>query len=157
MTDVNDLTLNAVEKEASQLYTKSWNYAIDYPTDGFVLEGQKTTQVKQSAFDRVNVRRLFLRLERYVYQIARYYVGEPNNTFTRRRLVADINPLFQSVKADGGMYDYLIKCDEENNTADVIDNNELKVTIAVKPVRTAEYVRVDFIATRTDTNFAELF
>jgi len=155
MNGVNDLAFNPREKEASQLYTKSFNYAKQYPLDGFVLEGQKTTQVKPSAFDRVNVRRLFLRLERFVYQISRYFVMEPNNVFTRRRLVAAIEPLFQTIKAEGGLYDFRIVCDETNNTPTVIDNNELKVAILLKPVRTAEFILVDFIATRTDANFDE--
>ena len=155
MTDVNDLAFNPRPKESDQLYTKSFNYAKQYPADGFILEGQKTSQVKPSAFDRVNVRRLFLRLERYVYQISRYFVMEPNNVFTRRRLVAAIEPLFQTVKAQGGLYDFRIVCDETNNTPSVIDNNELKVAILLKPVRTAEFILVDFIATRTDANFDE--
>lgn len=153
---INDLAFNPKDKEADQLYMKSFNYAKQYPFEGFVLEGQKTTQVKPSAFDRVNVRRLFLRLERYVYQVSRYFVYEPNNLFTRRRLVATINPLFQEIKAAGGMYDYRIVCDETNNTAEVIDHNELRVAILIKPVRTAEFILVDFIATRTDANFSEL-
>jgi len=155
MTEVNDLAFNPRPKESDQLYTKSFNYAKQYPLDGFVLEGQKTSQVKPSAFDRVNVRRLFLRLERYVYQISRYFVMEPNNVFTRRRLVAAIEPLFQTVKSQGGLYDFRIVCDETNNPPAVIDANELKVAILLKPVRTAEFILVDFIATRTDANFDE--
>lgn len=151
-----DLAFNPNIKEADQLYTKSFNYAKRYPLDGFILEGQKTTQAKPSAFDRVNVRRLFLRLERLVYQVARYFVYEPNNIFTRRLLVAVITPIFQSVKAAGGLYDYRIECSELNNTAEVIDHNELKVAILLKPVRTAEFILVDFVATRTDANFQEI-
>jgi phage tail sheath protein FI len=155
ITETNDLSFNPRPKEADLLYTKSFNYARLYPLEGAILEGQKTSQVKPSAFDRVNVRRLFLRLERFVYQVSRYYVMEPNNEFTRRSLVAAIEPQFASVKAAGGLYDYRIVCDETNNTAQVIDNNELKVAILLKPVRTAEFILVDFIATRTDANFDE--
>ena len=156
ITGINDLAFNPKDKEADQLYGKSFNYARQYPLDGFILEGQKTTQVKPSAFDRVNVRRLFLRLERFVYQVSRYFVYEPNNIFTRRRLVDTITPVFQSIKAQGGLYDYKIICDDTNNTGQVIDNNELRVAILLKPVRTAEFIIVDFIATRTDANFSEL-
>jgi hypothetical protein len=153
---INDLAFQPSNPDADQLYTKSINYAKRFPLAGFVLEGQKTTQVRPSAFDRVNVRRLFLRLERFTYQVARFFVYEPNNVPTRARLVATLDPLFASYKAQGGIIDYKIVCDETNNTPDVIDRNELKVAIFVKPVRTAEFILVDFIATRTDANFNEL-
>ena len=151
-----DIAFNPNGKAADQVYIKAINYAKQYPLDGFILEGQKTTQVKPSAFDRVNVRRLFLRLERVVYQVARYFVYEPNNSFTRRRLVDVITPIFQATKAAGGLYDYMIVCDETNNTAEVIDHNEMKVAILLKPTRTAEFILVDFVATRTDANFQEI-
>jgi hypothetical protein len=156
ITEINDIAFNPIVKEADQVYTKSLNYCKHNTFDGFSLEGQKTSQTRPSAFDRVNVRRLFLRLERFTYQVARYYVMEPNNLFTRRRLIAQLEPLFQSIKAQGGLYDYKIICDETNNTPAVIDANELKVTILIKAVRTAEFVLVDFVATRTDANFDEL-
>jgi hypothetical protein len=156
MTNISDIAFNPIVKEADQVYTKSINYAKFNTLDGFSLEGQKTTQARPSAFDRVNVRRLFLRLERVTYQLARYFVYEPNNLFTRRRLVSTLEPLFQSVKAQGGLFDYKIICDETNNTPEVIDANELKITILLKPVRTAEFILVDFVATRTDANFDEL-
>lgn len=151
-----DISYNPNGKAADQVYMKSINYAKQYPLDGFILEGQKTTQVKPSAFDRVNVRRLFLRLERVVYQVARYFVYEPNNDFTRSRLVDVITPIFQSTKAAGGLYDYMIISDETNNTPEVIDRNEMKVSILLKPTRTCEFLLVSFTATRTDANFTEI-
>ena len=156
LTDIVDLAFNPNDKAMDQLYTKSFNYAKQYPIDGFILEGQKTTQAKPSAFDRVNVRRLFLRLERLAYKVARYFVYEPNNMFTRRRLIAVLDPVFKSVQSAGGIYDYMIVCDQSNNTAEVIDRNELKVAILIKPTRTAEFIIVDFVATRTDANFQEI-
>ena len=153
---INDVSFNPKPKEADQLYIKSFNYAKQYPADGFILQGQKTSQVKPSAFDRVNVRRLFLRLERAVYLVSRYFVNEPNNEFTRSRLVASIEPLFQSVKAQGGLYDYRIVCDETNNTSSVIDNNELLISIGLKPVRTAEFILAEFIALDSGTSFDEV-
>ena len=153
---VNDLAFNPNDKDADQIYIKSINYAKRYPLDGFIAEGQKTTQVKPSAFDRVNVRRLFLRLERLAYQVSRYFVYEPNNFFTRRRLVDMLDPIFSRVKQQGGLYDYLIVCDERNNTPDVIDRNELKVAIYLKPVKTVEFILIDFIATRTGGDFSEI-
>jgi phage tail sheath protein FI len=156
LTNVVDLAFNPSTKEADQIYIKAMNYAKKYPLDGIVIEGQKTTQAKPSAFDRVNVRRLFLRLERMVYQVSRYFVYEPNNIFTRRRLLSTIEPIFKAVKTAGGLYDYMLVCDESNNTPQVIDNNELKVAILLKPVRTAEFILVDFVACRTSANFSEV-
>jgi len=153
---VNDLAYNPNGKDADQLYIKSINYAQKYPLDGFIAEGQKTTQVKPSAFDRVNVRRLFLRLERLVYEVSRYFVYEPNNYFTRRRLVDMVDPIFSRIKQQGGMYDYQIICDESNNTPDVIDRNELKIAFFIKPVKTAEFILVDFVAVNTGTDFNEV-
>lgn len=156
ISEINDISFNPTVKEADQVYIKNINYAKQNILEGFSVEGQKTTQAQMSAFDRVNVRRLFLRLERFVYQNARYFVYEPNNLFTRRRLVATIEPEFASIKTQGGLYDYRIVCDETVNTSEVIDRNELKVVILLRPVRTSEFILVDFVATRTDTNFNEL-
>ncbi len=138
------------------LYTKSFNYAQKYPLEGFILEGQKTTQVKSSAFDRVNVRRSFLRMERFVYQTMRQFVYETNNIFLRRRVVDVLTPYFNRIKSQGGLYDFKIICDESNNTGDVIDANELKCLIALKPARSVEFIRVDFVATRTNANFSDV-
>jgi hypothetical protein len=105
-----DTAFSPTIKQAGSIYGKNWNYAINYPYDGIVLEGQKTFQSKPSSFDRINVRRLFLRLERLVNKVARYYVYEPNNAYTRQRLVDTLDPIFQQVKSMGGLYDYTIKC-----------------------------------------------
>lgn len=142
-------------KQAGNIYLKNWNYAVNYPNEGIVLEGQKTFQVKASAFDRVNVRRLFLRLERLVYRVSRYFVYEPNNTFTRNRFVDQIEPSFSEVKYAGGIYDYLIKCNEENNTPQVIDNNELRIAIGIQPTKTIEFIMVQFVCTRTGVSIEE--
>lgn len=156
MTGVNDIAFNPIVKEADQVYIKSLNYAKYNSLDGFSVEGQKTTQARPSAFDRVNVRRLFLRLERYTYQVARYFVYEPNNVFTRRRLLSTLEPLFQSIKAQGGLYDYKLICDETNNDAETIDHNELKLSVLLQSTKTAEFILCDFVATRTGASFDEL-
>jgi hypothetical protein len=153
---VNDIAFNPKPKQMDAIYTKAWNYARMYPLDGIVLEGQKTLQVKPSAFDRVNVRRLFLRLERLAYQVLRRFVYEPNNYFTRTQILDILTPVFESVKVRGGLYDYKIICDESNNTPEVIDRNELKIAIALKATRTAEFVLCDFYALRTGASFNEI-
>ena len=153
---IADLAFQPTNRDADQLYTKSLNYAKLYPVDGFILEGQKTTLTKQSAFDRVNVRRLFLRLERATRQVLRFFVYEPNNLATRRRVFDTLNPIFASVKAEGGIFDYKIVVDESNNTPTTIDRNELNVTILIKPTRTIEFILVNFVGTRSDQDFSEL-
>jgi len=99
---------------------------------------------------------MFLALENSVRDTIKFFVFEPNTLFTRTQIVNTLSPLFETAKNSEGIYDYLIVCDERNNTPDVIDNNELKVDIYVKPVRTAEFILVSFIATKTSQSFSEL-
>ena len=111
---------------------------------------------KPSAFDRINVRRLFLTLEKETQALLKYYVFEPNDFATRNRLKGSLIPIFDQAKLNDGCYDYLLVCDTTNNTPDVIDNNELKISIYIQPVRAAEFILADFVATRTGVNFSEL-
>jgi phage tail sheath protein FI len=151
-----DIAFNPTGKQQDFIYSKSFNYALNYPYDGIILEGQKTLQVKPSAFDRINVRRLFLKLERFTYKTARYYVNEPNNIFTRTRLVDQLTPIFEDVKTRGGIYDYRIICDLSNNTPTSIDNNELRLAVLIKPTKTAEFIICDFYNLATGTSFSEV-
>ena len=156
MVSALDVAFSPTSKQAGEIYQKNWNYAINYPADGIILEGQKTLQVAPSCFDRVNVRRLFLRLERQTYKTARYFVYEGNTAYTRQRFVDTINPIFATAKSNGGVYDYKIICDTSNNTDDVIDNNEMRVKIGIKPVKTAEFILIDFVALSTGGSWSEL-
>ena len=151
-----DVAFSPTAFQADLIYDKCWNYAINYPNDGIVLEGQKTFQVKPSALDRVNARRLMLRLERATYKAMRWFMYEGNTAYLRQRVVDALDPYFKQCKIGGGCYDYVIKCDESNNTPETIDNNELHVSIGVKPVKTVEFIMVDFIVGRTDSSWAEL-
>jgi phage tail sheath protein FI len=156
INNIVDLAFNPNQKQRDFLYTISINPIVSFARDGFVVFGQKTLQNKPSAFDRVNVRRLFLTLERATQRALKYFVFEPNTEFTRTRLKNTITPIFELAKNTEGLYDYLIVCDERNNTSDVIDRNELAVDIYIKPVKAAEFILVNFIATRTGQNFQEL-
>ena len=156
LATVADLAVYPKQKHRDQLYKIGVNPIANFPNDGFVVFGQKTLQAKPSAFDRVNVRRLFLYLEKAVRATVKYYVFEPNTLFTRTNVVNVLTPIFEKVKNTEGMYDYLIVCDERNNTPFVIDQNELVVDIYIKPVRAAEFILCNFYATRTDQNFSEL-
>lgn len=154
-----DTSFNPNMRQAGEIYDVAWNYAINYQGEyinGIIQEGQKTFQSYHSAFDRVNVRRLFLRCERYVYFASRAFLYEPNTAYTRRRYVDTIKPFFESIKNRGGMYDYKIICDESNNTPDTIDRNELRVKIGIQPVKTIEFILVDFVASRTGSDWSEL-
>ena len=156
INNIVDIAFNPNQKQRDFLYPISINPIVFFNTDGFVIFGQKTLQTKPSAFDRINVRRLFLALEKSVQRSLRYFVFEPNSEFTRTRLKNTITPVFELAKNTEGLYDYLIVCDERNNTSDSIDRNELSVDIYVKPVKAAEFILVNFIATRTGQDFQEL-
>jgi len=156
VTGISDLAINPQQKQRDLLYKVSINPVVNFPNEGFVIMGQKTMLKTPSAFDRVNVRRLFLYLEKSVLATTKYFVFEPNTTFTRNRLVNTISPVFDLAKNTQGIYDYLIVCNDTNNTPDVIDDNSLVVDIYIKPVRTAEFILVNFYATRTSQNFQEL-
>lgn len=156
LNNVSDLSLYPKLKERDQLYKINMNPVANFPNDGFVVFGQKTLQRKPSAFDRINVRRLFLYLEKAVRATVKYFIFEPNTLFTRTQVVNVLTPIFENVKNTEGMYDYLIVCDERNNTPDVIDQNEMVIDIYIKPVRAAEFILVNFYATRTSQDFSEL-
>ena len=152
----NDLAVNPNQKQRDELYKANINPVAAFPGQVQVIFGQKTLNKKPSAFDRINVRRLFLALERPVKKASRFFVFDQNSEFTRTRVVNTLTPVFERAKNNEGLYDYLIVCDERNNTPSVIDANELVVDIYIKPTRAAEYILVNFYATRTDANFEEL-
>ena len=156
LPNVIDLAINPNQKQRDELYRSNINPVSFFPSQGQVIYGQKTLSKKPSSFDRINVRRLFLALERPTRKAAQFFVFEPNTTFTRTRLINTLTPIFERAKNNEGLYDYLIVCDERNNTADVIDNNQLVVDIYIKPVRASEFILINFFATRTDASFQEI-
>jgi len=156
VTFANDIAVNPNQKQRDELYKANINPVAQFPNQGLVVFGQKTLSKKSSAFDRINVRRLFLSLERPTKKVSRFFVFEQNTEFTRTRIVNTLTPIFERAKNNEGLYDYMIVCDERNNTPQVIDANELVVDIYIKPTRTAEFILVNFYATRTDANFEEL-
>lgn len=157
LTNVLDVSVNPNQKMRDRLYELGLNPIVFFNGLGYSVFGQKTLQTKPTAFDRINVRRLFNYLERTVQRTIQYFVFEPNTTFTRQRVVATLSPVFNTAIANDGIYDYMIICDERNNPDNVIDDNELIVDVYIKPVKTAEYVLLNFVATRTNQSFSELF
>lgn len=156
VTGVHAVSHNPSSKEQDQIYLKSWNYIRQYPFDGFIIEGQKTTLTKDSAFNRLNVRTLFLDLERYTYNVGRTFKYQVNNAYTREQFVQTLKVKFDDYKLRGGIYDYLIKCDDSNNTPETIDQQELRAAIYVKPARLIEYILVNMVATKTGANLEEI-
>lgn len=156
LTNVTDVAVNPTQRQRDLLYRINVNPIAFFPGDGYVIFGQKTLFTKPSAFDRINVRRLFLSLEKTTQSLLKYYVFEPNTFTTRTRLVNSLTPIFEQAKNNEGLYDYKLVCDERNNPPDVIDNNELRISIYIQPVRASEFILADFIATRTGVNFDEL-
>lgn len=154
---VSDISFNPKQNESDQIYSKGINYAKWSKSDGYWIEGQKTTMIGESVFSRVGARRMVFRLERFVRNTARYFVMENNTPATRRDFVDAISVAFESVVKAGGLKSYKIICDSTNNTDDVVDRNELRCSITFQATGAIEYILFDFIATRTgETNFTEL-
>ena len=156
VSNILDVAIYPRQKERDQLYKEGFNPVAFFPTEGFVIYGQKTLLRRPSAFDRLNVRRLFLSLEKATRQTLNYFVFEPNTLLTRTQIVNTLTPIFENAKNTEGLYDYLIICDERNNTPAVIDDNTIIVDIYIKPVRSAEFILANFYATRTGINFQEV-
>jgi hypothetical protein len=146
---IHAISLNPAPAEEDQIYLKNWNYCKQYPIEGFIIEGQKTTLTKNSAFNRINVRTLFLDLERFVTNVGRNYRYKVNNQFTREQFVQTIKPKLEDYTTRGGIYEYLIKCDDNLNTPEVIDANELRAAIYIKPSRLIEFILIDFIGCKS--------
>ena len=150
------LGYNPSQGERDTLYRARINPIVAFPGEGTVLFGDKTGLARNSAFSRINVRRLFLTIEEACKVAARSILFEFNDEFTRDQFKAMVNPYLRDVQARRGMTDFLVVCDETNNTGQVIDNNEFRADIFVKPARSINFITLTFIATRTGVDFAEV-
>ena len=139
-----------------KLYVSQVNPVTSFPGRGMVIFGQKTLQAENSAFSRINVRLLFNYIKRNLSQLLRAYVFELNDEFTRNSIKAQIDSFLQRIQTLRGVYEFLSVCDETNNTAQVIDNNELVVSVFLKPTRVAEYITLNLFATGSDVTISEL-
>ena len=138
------------------IYPKGLNPVVTFPGEGTVLFGDRTAQTKPSAFDRINVRRLFIVLEKAISIAAKYQLFEFNDAFTRAMFVSMVEPYLRDVQARRGVYDFKVICDETNNTPEVIDSNRFVADIYIKPARSINFIQLNFIATRTGVNFEEI-
>ena len=144
------------KSQRDRLYTNRINPIIFSPGAGIILFGDKTGLGRTSAFDRINVRRLFIYLEDAISRAAKDVLFEFNDEITRTNFVNTIEPFLRDVQANRGIFDYVVICDETNNTAAVIDANEFKADIYIKPARSINFIGLTFIATKTGVDFEEV-
>jgi hypothetical protein len=150
------LAYNPNKAQRDKLYPLRVNPIITQPGIGILLFGDKTALGYASAFDRINVRRLFLTVEQALERSAQAQLFELNDQVTRSNFINIVEPYLRDVKAKRGVYDFLVVCDESNNTPDVIDNNEFRADIYLKPTKSINYVTLTFVATRTGVSFEEV-
>ncbi len=150
------LSCNPNQTNRDNLYRNAVNPVVTFPGQGTVLFGDKTLLAKPSAFDRINVRRLFIVLEKSIATAAKYQLFEFNDAFTRGQFKNLIEPFLRDVQGRRGITDFLVKCDESNNTGEVIDRNEFVADIFVKPTRSINFITLSFVAARSAIAFSEI-
>lgn len=156
LRNATKLAYSPKQNERDRLYTNRINPIVSFPGQGIVLFGDKTALSSPSAFNRINVRRLFIELERNVAGFSKFQLFEMNDEVTRSSFKAAVEPYLRGVQGRRGIYDFLVVCDETNNTADVIDRNEFNAEIYIKPARSINFITITFVATRTGISFGEL-
>lgn len=154
--NVIKLAWNPTSGERDSIYLKGINPVVTFPGEGTMLYGDKTLQSYPSAFDRINVRRLFIVLEKIIAKAARSTLFEFNDTFTRAQFRNLVEPFLRDVQGRRGITDFRVVCDETNNTPEVIDRNEFVGDIYLKPARSINYIQLRFTSVRTDVNFDEI-
>ena len=150
------LAYNPSRDQRDILYTARVNPIINQSGVGIILFGDKTALGYASAFDRINVRRLFITVERALERAAQSQLFELNDEITRSNFVNIVEPYLRDIQAKRGLYDFRVICDQTNNTPDVIDNNEFRADIFLKPTKSINYVTLTFVATRTGVSFEEV-
>jgi hypothetical protein len=150
------LAFNPNQTQRDDLYKARVNPVVAFPGQGTVLFGDKTAQTKPSAFDRINVRRLFIVLEKAISTAAKFQLFEFNDEFTRAQFRNLVEPFIRDVQGRRGITDFAVVCDTTNNTGDVIDRNEFRADIYIKPARSINFIQLNFIATRSGVAFSEV-
>ena len=154
--NVTQLAWSPGQTDRDTLYKNAINPVVTMQGLGTVLYGDKTMTNKPSAFDRINVRRLFIVLEKSISKAAKYSLFEFNDEFTRSQFVALVEPFLRDVKGRRGIYEYKVVCDETNNTPEVIDSNRFVGDIYIKPARSINFIQLNFVAVRTGVAFSEV-
>ena len=153
---ITALTYNANKANRDTLYKAGINPISNIPGQGVLLYGDKTHLARPSAFDRINVRRLFLTMERAISEAAKAIIFEFNDEFTRAEFTGIVEPFLREIQGARGITDFRVVCDETNNTPEVIDRNEFVATVFVKPARSINYITLNFVAVRTGVDFEEV-
>lgn len=153
---VAKLGFNPKQNQRDELYKSRVNPLVTFPGEGTILFGDKTAQAKPSAFDRINVRRLFIVLEKAIAIAAKYQLFEFNDEFTRAQFRNLVEPYLRDIQGRRGITDFRVVCDETNNTGEVIDSNRFVADIYIKPARAINFITLNFIATRTGVEFEEV-
>jgi hypothetical protein len=153
---VTKVAFNPKKADRDDLYKARVNPIVSFPGEGTVLFGDKTALAKPSAFDRINVRRLFITLEKSVSTASKFQLFEFNDEFTRAQFRNLVEPFLRDVKGRRGITDFLVVCDETNNTGQVIDSNQFVADIYIKPARSINFITLNFVATRTGVEFSEI-
>jgi phage tail sheath protein FI len=156
MLGITALNYSPTKGQRDTLYKNGINPIANIPGQGALLFGDKTFLGRVSAFDRINVRRLFLILERAIGRAAEQVLFELNDEFTRAEFVNIVEPVLREVQGRRGITDFRVVCDETNNTAEVVDRNEFKADIFIKPARSINFVTLSFVAVRTGVDFEEV-
>ena len=154
--NVIKLSWNPTKAERDNLYVKGVNPVVSFPGEGTILFGDKTMLSRPSAFDRINVRRLFIVLEKTIARAARSTLFEFNDQFTRAQFVNLVEPFLRDVQGRRGITDFRVVCDTTNNTPEVIDRNEFIGDIYIKPARSINFIQLNFVAVRTGVAFEEV-
>jgi hypothetical protein len=144
------------QTERDTLYKNGVNPVATFPGEGTLLYGDKTLLAKPSAFDRINVRRLFIVLEKAIATAAKYQLFEFNDVFSRAQFRSMVEPFLRDVRGRRGIFDFRVVCDETNNTGEVIDRNEFVADIYIKPARSINFIYLNFVAVRTSVSFTEV-
>jgi phage tail sheath protein FI len=154
--NVIKLAWNPTKGDRDDLYTKGVNPVVTFQGEGTILFGDKTLLTRPSAFDRINVRRLFIVLEKAITRAARTALFEFNDQFTRAQFVNLIEPFLRDVQGRRGVTDFRVVCDERNNTPEIIDRNEFVGDIYIKPSRSINFIQLNFVAVRSGVTFDEI-
>jgi len=154
--NVVKLAWNPKKPHRDVLYKNGVNPIVNFPGQGIIMMGDKTLLSKPSAFDRINVRRLFIVLEKAIATAAKFTLFEFNDDFTRAAFVNLVTPFLRDVQGRRGIYEFAVICDENNNTSEIIDRNEFVGDIYVKPARAINYIQLNFVAVRSGVEFSEI-
>ena len=150
------LPYNPKKAERDKLYSSGVNPVVSFPGEGVILYGDKTQLSKPSAFDRINVRRLFILLEKAIANAAKFQLFEFNDEFTRSQFVSIVEPFLRDIQGRNGIQDFAVVCDASNNTPQVVDSNSFRGDIFVKPSRSINFIQLNFVAVRSGVSFSEV-